>query len=59
MDESEYWERGNKAKYDFRCFRISTVKTKERFAIEQPYDERGSKEQIVYFKDFKWFNLPE
>ena len=50
-------DKGNN--HNFRGFRIGTVKTKKRFAIVQPYDDAGSKEQIIYFTDFKWLNLPE
>ena len=45
--------------YNFKRFRIGTVKTNKWFAITQPYDDAGSKEQIVYFTDFNWLNLPE
>ncbi len=47
-----------KMRYEFILFRIGIVKTKERFAITQPYDDGGSKEVIVYFGDFNWLNLP-
>lgn len=50
-------DKGNN--YDFKRFRIGEVRTNEKFAITHPYDDAGSKEKIVYFKDFDWLCLLE
>jgi len=50
-------DKGNN--YAFKRFRIGEVRTNERFAVIQPYDDAGSKEKIVYFTDFNWLTLPE
>lgn len=50
-------DKGNN--YDFKRFRIGEVRTNEKFAIIQPYDDRGSVEKIVYLTEFDWISVPE